>query len=158
MSKYIDAGKFYAKAVKWESEALAVLANLDPNTDHTEYVKWSAILNERTSFKHDIMDFEKAVAVEEVRHGKWVLVKPRRKGRNATYKCTVCKRLYSSYYNDVLEWAHCPCGAKMDGLFVAGPHTCKQCEHYEGCIYLQFMDKQSHQDPCGYFALRTTLD
>lgn len=56
-----------------------------------------------------------AVDVEEVRHGKWVLVKPRRNGRNATYKCTVCNQLYSSYYNDVQEWTHCPCGAKMDG-------------------------------------------
>ena len=51
---------------------------------------------------------------EEVKHGKWVLVKPRRNGRNATYKCTVCNQLYSSYYNDVQEWTHCPCGAKMD--------------------------------------------
>ncbi len=53
--------------------------------------------------------------VEEVRHGRWVLVRPRRTGRNATYRCTVCKKLRSSYYNDVQEWEYCPCGAKMDG-------------------------------------------
>ena len=56
-----------------------------------------------------------AADVQEVKHGEWVLVKPRRKGRNATYKCTVCNQLYSSYYNDVQEWTHCPCGARMDG-------------------------------------------
>lgn len=31
--------------------------------------------------------------------------------------------------------------------------NCKQCKHYKGCIYLQYMDKNSHQDPCGYFEL-----
>ena len=51
----------------------------------------------------------------EVKHGRWVLVKPRRTGRNATYKCTACGKLRSSYYNDVQEWKYCPCGAKMDG-------------------------------------------
>lgn len=48
-------------------------------------------------------------------HGRWVLVKPRRTGRNATYKCTACGQLRSSYYNDVTRWKHCPCGARMDG-------------------------------------------
>lgn len=53
--------------------------------------------------------------VEPVRHGHWIKVFPRRTNRNATYKCSVCKKLRSSYYNDVAEWDHCPCGAKMDG-------------------------------------------
>ena len=64
----------------------------------------------------DVIKSKETADVEEVRHGKWVLVKPRRNGRNATYKCTVCNRLYSSYYNDVQEWTHCPCGAKMGGM------------------------------------------
>jgi hypothetical protein len=51
----------------------------------------------------------------EVVHGRWVLAKPRRKGRNATYRCTACGKLRSSYYNDVFQWEYCPCGAKMDG-------------------------------------------
>ena len=55
-------------------------------------------------------------AVEEkVVHGRWVLAKPRVKGRNATYRCTACGKLRSSYYNDVFQWEYCPCGAKMDG-------------------------------------------
>ncbi len=53
--------------------------------------------------------------VKGVRHGKWVLVFPRRTGRNATYRCSVCNKLRSSYYNDVQNWEYCPCGAKMDG-------------------------------------------
>lgn len=53
--------------------------------------------------------------VEPVRHGHWIKVFPRRTNRNATYKCSVCKKLRSSYYNDVAEWDRCPCGARMDG-------------------------------------------
>lgn len=48
--------------------------------------------------------------------GHWILFKPRRTGRNATYKCSCCGKLRSSYYNDVQEWAYCPCGARMDGV------------------------------------------
>ena len=51
----------------------------------------------------------------EVKHGRWILAKPRVKGRNATYRCTACGKLRSSYYNDVFQWEYCPCGAKMDG-------------------------------------------
>lgn len=48
--------------------------------------------------------------------GEWLLHKPRRENRNATYKCSVCGKLCSSYYNDVGEWKCCPhCGAKMKG-------------------------------------------
>lgn len=56
-----------------------------------------------------------SVEAAPVVHGRWVLVKPRRTGRNATYKCTACGQLRSSYYNDVTQWKHCPCGARMDG-------------------------------------------
>lgn len=53
--------------------------------------------------------------VQEVRHGKMNIYKPRSMNRNATYKCSVCGKLCSSYYNDVGEWNFCPyCGAKMD--------------------------------------------
>ena len=48
--------------------------------------------------------------------GRWILVKPRRINRNATYKCSWCEKLCSSYYNDVGEWKHCPhCGSRMKG-------------------------------------------
>lgn len=49
------------------------------------------------------------------RRGNMIMYKPRSTNRNATYKCSVCGKLCSSYYNDVGEWKHCPhCGAKMD--------------------------------------------
>lgn len=54
--------------------------------------------------------------VQEVRHGKMNMYKPRSMNRNATYKCSVCGKLCSSYYNDVGEWKFCPhCGAKVEG-------------------------------------------
>ena len=56
-----------------------------------------------------------AADVVEVRHGEWILWNPRRENRNATYKCSICGKLRSSYYNDVGEWEYCPCGARMDG-------------------------------------------
>ena len=51
-----------------------------------------------------------------VKKGSWKVIKPRRENRNATYICSVCGALCSSYYNDVGEWKFCPhCGAKMKG-------------------------------------------
>lgn len=48
---------------------------------------------------------------------KWILWKPRRFNRNATYKCPRCGKLCSSYYNDVANWKYCPhCGGVMDGV------------------------------------------
>ena len=39
---------------------------------------------------------------------EWILWKPRRINRNATYKCSHCGKLCSSYYNDVGAWKCCP--------------------------------------------------
>jgi rubrerythrin len=48
--------------------------------------------------------------------GHFILFKPRRENRNATYRCSVCGKLCSSYYNDVGWWNFCPnCGAHMKG-------------------------------------------
>ena len=53
--------------------------------------------------------------VQEVRHGKMNMYKSRSMNRDATYKCAVCGKLCSSYYNDVGEWNFCPnCGCKLD--------------------------------------------
>lgn len=67
----------------------------------------------------------------ETKHGYWILWKPRRVNRNATYKCSCCGKLRSSYYNDVGEWEYCPCGAKMDaedGLSAPEQSTCEEKE------------------------------
>lgn len=61
-----------------------------------------------------LVDMVSTADVQEVKHGKWKKAMPRRKGRNATYRCSCCGQLRSSYYNDVQNWEYCPCGAKMD--------------------------------------------
>ena len=64
-----------------------------------------------------IIDQQPTADVQEVRHGKmniYIIYKPRSMNRNATYKCSVCGKLCSSYYNDIGEWKFCPhCGALM---------------------------------------------
>ena len=51
---------------------------------------------------------------QKVTGGKMVLFRARCINRNATYKCSVCGKLCSSYYNDVGEWKYCPhCGEKL---------------------------------------------
>lgn len=58
---------------------------------------------------------ENGVIMPQMNKGTWVLYKPRRENRNATYKCLECEKLCSSYYNDVGEWKYCPhCGSKME--------------------------------------------
>ena len=64
----------------------------------------------------DIVVSAPTADVQEVRRGKMNMYKPRSMNRNATYKCSVCGKLCSSYYNDIGEWKFCPhCGANMDG-------------------------------------------
>ena len=75
------------------------------------YTTWAEA---EEDFMQRLLDAPTVDAVE-VKHGRWVLAKPRVKGRNATYRCTACGKLRSSYYNDVFQWEYCPCGAKMDG-------------------------------------------
>lgn len=98
------------------------------NADDAKRYIWREWMSSRSVDKKELCDIFEMIIVRccehidntptvdavEVVHGKWVMVKPRRIGRNATYKCTVCNRLRSSYYNDVQEWKYCPCGAKMD--------------------------------------------
>lgn len=63
-----------------------------------------------------IINQQPTADVQKIKHGKMNMYKPRSKNRNATYKCSVCRKLCSSYYNDIGEWKFCPhCGAKMDG-------------------------------------------
>ena len=96
MNKYIDVDKF--------AEAICSFRQIDE--DAANAMIWLL----RTFPTADVIEARNG----KVRHGKWVLVKPRRIGRNATYQCSVCKKLRSSYYNDVQNWKYCPCGAKMD--------------------------------------------
>ena len=75
-----------------------------------EYEKRRLITPQNTAEKMTAKGYRKQS------EGEWILHKPRRENRNATYKCSVCGKLCSSYYNDVGEWKCCPhCFAKMKG-------------------------------------------
>lgn len=89
MARYIDAEELIINLNEFAPELFNALIN-------------SLILKQPTA------------DVREVKHGKWKKAMPRRKGRNATYRCSCCRQLRSSYYNDVQNWEYCPCGAKMD--------------------------------------------
>ena len=101
MARYIDA------------DALIEMLNNKAKTDYEMGLYNHGALTEsfiRCVEKHPTAD------VVERKRGEWILFKPRRENRNATYKCSVCKKLCSSYYNDVGEWMLCPhCGADMRG-------------------------------------------
>lgn len=97
MPRYIDADKINAKLM---DEYYGMISD--------ESMKIYKIMR--------MLDNAPTADVQEVRHGKMNMYKPRSMNRNATYKCSVCGKLCSSYYNDVGEWKFCPhCGAKMDG-------------------------------------------
>ncbi len=103
MPRYIDQDKLVSK----RDEYYATLGN--------EYGFGSEYVRGYGDAINDIED-EPAVDVQEVRYGKMNIRKSRSTNRNATYKCSVCWKLCSSYYNDIGEWKFCPhCGARMDG-------------------------------------------
>ena len=79
-----------------------------------EKIKYTEYINGDVTVSKDLVEKIPTSYVQEVRHGKMNMYKPRSMNRNATYKCSVCGKLCSSYYNDVGEWKFCPhCGALM---------------------------------------------
>ena len=55
----IDKSKLYEQVASWESQALNQVQKLmhrDDEEGKAEWRRWSAILNERTAFKHDVAD------------------------------------------------------------------------------------------------------
>lgn len=95
MSRYIDADKINDKLMD----------------------EYHGMISDESMKNYKIMqmlDNAPTADVQEVRHGKMNMYKPRSMNRNATYKCSVCGKLCSSYYNDVGEWKFCPhCGKPM---------------------------------------------
>lgn len=59
MSDLIDRKALYEQTAEWEASALHMVEKLmhseDPD-DIKEWIKWSAVLQERTAFKHDVAD------------------------------------------------------------------------------------------------------
>lgn len=80
--RLIDAEPLYNQTAEWEAQALAEIEKLNSvpleEMDYfqkKEWYKWSAVLNERSAFKHDVADAPTVDAVQVVRcrnclHGK----------------------------------------------------------------------------------------
>lgn len=56
--RLIDADKLYENTANLEAIALEQVNKYDPRIkeEYTDWVRWSAILTERTAFKYDIAD------------------------------------------------------------------------------------------------------
>jgi len=105
----ISRTALYDKAAELESFALKQVCKFDPRIpeQREEWIKWSAILQERAAFKHDIQDAPAIAAVTSDTKGKWLM---------HTYMphskyCSCCGE--DSPYNK--RWDYCPnCGKEME--------------------------------------------
>ena len=120
MARYTDAEKLYERFAGLEAQALAEVEELNKipleemtKEEYVEWRVWSAILRERSAFKHDVFDAPTA-DVRKVRHGKWLLRESDGYTRDFYY-CSRCKgeALQDGDGDDVLS-RYCPhCGARM---------------------------------------------
>lgn len=98
----IDADELYEKTAEWERKALHELEKCDPEADREKWIRWSAVLQERSAFKYDIAD---APTVED-KSGRWIEIS--RCGDSFLVKCSECGDL------ELVDTPFCPeCGAKM---------------------------------------------
>lgn len=110
--EYIERGALIRLFDERYITAIVQQKHDDVPEDHKKH--WKGVQSGTNWCKNTVLEATASDVVEVV-HGEWILWKPRRENRNATYKCSVCGKLRSSYYNDVGEWEYCPCGARMDG-------------------------------------------
>lgn len=61
----IDKEKLYNTTANLEAQALAQVEKLIHSEDISEWKRWSATLNERTAFKHDLLDAQIVVEAEK---------------------------------------------------------------------------------------------
>ena len=109
--RLIDADLLYERACSLEAQALDYVGKLierDGDEVSVEWKIWSAILTERTAFKHDVFD---APTIEERKKGKWIkYVSPINEddGQDA-WDCSECAAMVGRPTN------YCPrCGARME--------------------------------------------
>ena len=104
--RLIDADVLYERACELEAQALEYVGKIIHDDEKIEeWRKWSAILNERTAFKHDVYD---APTIEERKKGKWIDKSGDIEG--AWNYCSVCGEQAIDLYD------FCPnCGADMRG-------------------------------------------
>lgn len=104
----IDADALYEKAASLEAQALNYIEKLMERDGHevsTEFRIWSAILAERTAFKHDVFD------APTIKRGRWIDETFKPWGLvHHPYKCDQCGEHSEEDSN------FCPnCGARMEG-------------------------------------------
>ena len=112
--RLIDGNALYEKACDLEAQALDYTVKISNDEEKAEeWRRWSAILAERSAFKHDVYD---APTIEpERKTGRWI-------GNPETCEfmtCSACGCEFDwvsegGYPSN--EWAYCPeCGAFMGG-------------------------------------------
>lgn len=106
--RLIDADALYERACELEAQALEYVGKIIHDDEKIEeWRKWSAILNERTAFKHDVYDAP-------------IIEPERKKGQWSNYKdehcCSICKCVViSDCWDDEIRYDYCPyCGAEME--------------------------------------------
>ena len=65
--RLVDADALYEKTAEWEAQALHMVEMTMHDEDNAEWRWWSAVLTERSAFKHDVADAPTIDAVPVVR-------------------------------------------------------------------------------------------
>lgn len=104
----------YEKACDLEAQALSALSYVGKIANDEikieEWRIWSAILTERTAFKHDVFD---APDAKPERTGKWI----KEKSRGQLYQCSACGNYLDFRGVNAGRGSanYCPnCGARME--------------------------------------------
>lgn len=111
----ISRRALYDKAATLEAQALDYVGKLierDGEETSVEWRIWSAILTERTAFKHDVYDAPSVNA--EQKKGKWIdAVLPNDNGGLPVQVCDQCNTFFPLAYTGGGHH-YCPnCGARM---------------------------------------------
>lgn len=121
--RLIDADALYERTAEWEAQASAhiewlIREPIEEMTEHdkSEWKRWTAIMGERTAFKHDVADAP-TIEAEPVKHGQWVW-----DNRLGEYYCSACQRIMKPYVVEtadseyrLIQPNYCGwCGAMMD--------------------------------------------
>ena len=111
--RLIDADAMYERACSLEAQALDYVGKLierDGDEVSEEWKIWSAILTERTAFKHDVFD---APTIEERKKGKWLHDKD---DTLLSGYCSRCGWESIIMETDVADMPYCPnCGSYNGG-------------------------------------------